>query len=170
MNRKWEWSTTYIVRIAIFSALTYIATWINVPMWGANGGLMHLGTLVQTTVALVFGPFVGAMSGAIGMTLFDYFSPYAVWAPVTLVVRLLAGLVIGLAVNQKSIWIRIGLLVSGSLVVVLGYYVGAALIYGDWLLPLPWTIGDLVTAIVSSIAAFYLAPLVSRGLHVKREY
>lgn len=170
MNRQWGWNTTTIVRIAIFSALTYIATWINVPMFGVNGGLMHLGTLVQFVVSLVFGPFVGALSGAIGMTLFDYFSPYAIWAPVTLIVRLVTGLLVGWAQPKDRIGRHILAFTFGGLSIIVGYYLGAAIIYSDWLVPLPWMLGDFITVLVSAIAAYYLAPLVARGIRVRREY
>lgn len=162
--------TTTIVQIAIFSALTFIATWINVPIWGANGGLMHLGTLAQTVVALLFGPYVGALSGAIGMTLFDYFSPYAAWAPITLVVRLLAGFIIGQVTPQSPKSKQLVALLLGSLVVIMGYYLGAVLLNSDWLVPLPWIIGDSITAIVSAAGALLITPLVAKGLHPRRDY
>lgn len=162
--------TTTIVQIAIFSALIFIATWINVPIWGANGGLMHLGTLTQTVVALLFGPYVGALSGAIGMTLFDYLSPYAAWAPITFVVRLLAGWIIG-QVSPQSAKMKLAIaLLLGAFVVIIGYYLGAALLYSDWLTPLPWILGDLVTALVSSIAAVLIAPMVAKGLRPRRDF
>ena len=61
-------------------------------------------------------------------------------------------------------------LLLGSMVVIIGYYLGAVLLNSDWLVPLPWIIGDTITAAVSAVGAVLIAPLVARGLRPRRDY
>ena len=49
-----------------------------------------------------FGKKVGALAGGIGMGLFDLLSPWAIWAPFTLVIVGLMGFVVGLISEKKK--------------------------------------------------------------------
>ncbi|MBM6838847.1 ECF transporter S component, partial [Clostridium saudiense] len=75
-----------------FIALVYIATTINIQLGPTSGGLFHLGNVMSFTIAMVFGKKAGAISGGIGMALYDILSPYAIWAPFTLIIRVIMGL------------------------------------------------------------------------------
>nr|MDO8114284.1 ECF transporter S component [Candidatus Sigynarchaeota archaeon] len=87
---------TTIAITATFTALTFVATYflqISLPI---SGGYFNLGEVVIYITALAFGPWIGAFAGGIGSMLADIASPYAVWAPGTLVIKGLEGLVVGL--------------------------------------------------------------------------
>ena len=95
--------TQRIVFSGMFIALVTVATFINVPYPGSAGGLMHLGTLMMFIIALKFGKTYGALSGGIGMYIFDLIGGYGIWAPGTLVVRLIMGYVVGwIAQDEKG--------------------------------------------------------------------
>jgi len=84
-----------LVLIGVLTALTTAATYIGIPWPLATGGYVHLGTLVSLVIALTMGRKIGALTGGIGMSLFDIFSAYTAWAPGTLIARLIVGYVVG---------------------------------------------------------------------------
>ena len=93
--------TEQIVFGGLFVAIVFVATYfIQIPTTGISGGLIHLGNIAMFSIALKYGRKYGALSGGLGMMLFDLFSAWFVWAPATLVVRGVMGYVIGL-VAQK---------------------------------------------------------------------
>ena len=93
-----------IVIAAIAIALTYVFTaFVNITLPIAiNGGLIHLGNVPLFLFAILFGKKVGALAGGIGMGLFDLLSPWAIWAPFTLVIVGLMGFVVGLISEKKN--------------------------------------------------------------------
>ena len=93
-----------IVIAAIAIALTYVFTaFVNITLPIAiNGGLIHLGNVPLFLFAILFGKKVGALAGGIGMGLFDLLSPWAIWAPFTLVIVGLMGFVVGLISEKKK--------------------------------------------------------------------
>lgn len=127
--------TTDIVLIAMFTSLVMVATYIGVPTPASMGGYMHFGTLVMLAVALKYGKKYGALAGGIGMTLFDLFSPWAAWAPGTLVVRLTMGFVVGLIAYDRisgqgnNLVKNILAILAGAVIMIGGYF-----IYQAWML------------------------------------
>ena len=82
---------------AMFTALTLAATMfvnIRLPI-AANGGLVHLGNVPLFVAAAVLGRRPAALSGAVGMALFDLISGWAVWAPGTFIIVGCMGLAAG---------------------------------------------------------------------------
>lgn len=80
-----------LIQIALFAAMTYVATrLIEVPynvLGIGPSGLVHLGDSVVFIAAILLGKRKAAIAAAIGMTLFDLTSPYAIWAPVTFIAK-----------------------------------------------------------------------------------
>jgi uncharacterized membrane protein len=119
--------TQRIVMSGMFIALVTATTFINIPYPGSAGGLMHLGTLMLFIIALKFGKYYGAISGGIGMAIFDIIGGWMAWAPGTLVVRLLMGFVVGLVSQSKqgqgkNIYKNVIAIILGGLVMIVGYY------------------------------------------------
>lgn len=65
----------YILTLtAVFSALSFVGTFINIPM--PSGGMVHLGNFVMILAGLLCGGLVGGLSGSLGMGLYDIFAGY----------------------------------------------------------------------------------------------
>lgn len=80
--------TQDMVQVALMAALTYIATAvINVPMGSILKGVVHLGDTMIFLAAVLLGGKKGFLSSAIGMCMFDLFSPYIIWAPFTFFIK-----------------------------------------------------------------------------------
>ena len=154
-------SLIQVIYVSMFSAIIFVFTYIGVqvPAFGAFGGLTHMGTLVMFIISIKYGKYYGALSGAIGMTLFDLLSPWAAWAPGTFVVRIIAGYVFGLVAESKEgqgmsmtkNWLSLGL---GGLVIVVGYFMFEALFLGSGLAALRSIPGNILQLVIASAGIF----------------
>ena len=152
--------TREMIIISLAIALVYIATaFINVrlPLM-AQGGLIHLGNVPLFIFAIVFGPKVGAVSGAIGMGLFDLLSGWVLWAPFTVVIVGTMGYVVGaLTKNHKAMNWYVSAIVAACAIKVVGYYIAEGFIYGNWVAPLASVPGNLCQIGVAAVVALPIA-------------
>ena len=148
-------SVFFITITALMTALVYVFTaFVNIKLpIAANGGLIHLGNVPLFIGAILFGRKVGAISGGVGMALFDLFSGWTVWAPFTLVTVGLMGYAVGLMCERKNGfgWYIVG--ISAACVIkVIGYYIAEAVIYQNLIIPVSSIPGNLVQIGCAAIA------------------
>ena len=151
-----------LIIAAVFIALTYVFTaFINIQIPPGNpAGLTHLGNIPVFIAAMLFGKKTGAAVGGIGMALFDLFSPYAVWAPFTLIINALMGLVIALIVENrhKFKWYLLAV-VAAIIIKVGGYYIAEGILYGNWLAPMAAIPANILQVVVAAVAVL---PIINR--------
>lgn len=148
--------TTSIVLCAMFTALTYVFTMINVN-FGGPGGLIHLGNIPFFIAAIIFGKKIGMVSGGVGMALFDVLSSYTLWAPFTLVIGFATGYVVGLITERhKSFPYYILAMFGAAVVKIVGYYIAEGIIYGNWIAPVYSILPNLMQVVAASIAVLIL--------------
>lgn len=83
-----------MVLIALFSALSFVGTYIAIPIGTSK---VHLGNFVCILAGLLCGGLIGGLSGSIGMGLNDLLSGYGVDTCIrTLIVKFILGLFAGL--------------------------------------------------------------------------
>ena len=114
---------------AAFATLAFLGTTvIRIPI-PASGGYFNLGDTFVMAAALLYGPVVGGLVGAIGPAMADALGfPQFILA--TAVVKGIEGLVIGLLAGAKPRAMRVVIaLLVGVAVLVGGYYVFEAFIY-----------------------------------------
>lgn len=144
----------FLTTTAVFIVLVYVFTAIiniRLPI-SINGGLIHLGNVPLFIGAIIFGKKTGMLAGGIGMAMFDLLSPYAIWAPFTLVIVGLMGLVVGLITeNHKSIPWFIVAMVAACAIKVVGYYIAEVILYHNWVVPLTSVPGNLVQIGVAAV-------------------
>ncbi|URZ87373.1 ECF transporter S component [Floricoccus penangensis] len=68
-----------IVLVALFAALTAVATTIKIPM--PTGAFVHLGNSVLLLSVLLLGYVKGSLAGGLGFAIFDILNGYASEAP-----------------------------------------------------------------------------------------
>ncbi len=89
--------TTGIVLSGMMAALVFAATCISFP--NGVGGYTHLGDAMVVLTLMVLGRRVGAAAAGIGAVLSDIILGYAMWAPFTLIAKVLMVLVIASLLN-----------------------------------------------------------------------
>jgi uncharacterized membrane protein len=100
MHSKRKFTTRDLVYVSIFAAMCTIGTFIKIPF--GVGAMVHLGTGVMFTIAIIYGGVYAGLAGALGSALFDLvmgFSFYTLWS---FFIKGIAGLIAGLL--AKGLW------------------------------------------------------------------
>ena len=129
-----------IASIAVLSAVTVIFTLIiRIPI-APTRGYINLGDVAIFFTAFTFGPVTALIAGGLGTAMADIISGYAQWAPFSLVIHGIQGLIIGLIagsvlnaenISQLTRIIRISLaIVGGAIVMCVGYLLAGTIMEG----------------------------------------
>lgn len=160
-----------IVKIGLMSAFIYVSTAaINIPI--GPGGVIHLGDSMIFVTAILFGWKTAAISGSIGMTLFDLLSPYAIWAPFTLVVKAVMGYLAGKisygrGSNGDSLLRNILAVVVSGAWMIFGYYIAEAIIYSNIVAPIATIPANFFQVLGGAIIAIPLTMLIKKSGYLK---
>ncbi|HEX2944780.1 MAG TPA: ECF transporter S component [Clostridia bacterium] len=124
----------------LFIALVFLATYFTRIPTPLPGGYFTLGDAVIMLAAVFIGPFGGMIAGGIGSAFADMAASALIFAPITLVVKGIEGLAVGLiAAKYRKNYLETGrtspfnfnlilALVIGALIMVAGYFSGEAFI------------------------------------------
>ena len=160
-----------MVQISLLSALTFVAAWaIHIPY--GNGGVIHLGDSMIFLTAVIFGRKYAAISGAIGMTMFDIRSGFSVWAPYTFVIKAVMGMIAGSmsymggSRGGSALKNAAGMLLAGVWMI-FGYYAAEAIIIWNIKQPLFSIWGNAVQFAASVAIAFVIITAVKRTGYFK---
>ena len=173
-NQTVRQKTRSLIESSFLIALVFVATlFINIRLpIAANGGLVHLGSAMLFTSAIIFGPRKGAIAGAFGMGLFDLVSGWTLWAPFTFVIRGLQGWIIGYIAHSKVLKFRPS--VKNALAIIIsipvmltGYYLCEVILYDSWVIPLASVTGNIVQNVVGLVIAL---PLCIAMQNLKRRH
>jgi len=93
MKRR-QTSPLTLALVAIMTSITFVLTYlVKVPTPGR--GYAHLGDTGVFFAAFAFGPWIAAASGGVGTLLADWAGGYSQWAPFSLLIHGLQGVVAG---------------------------------------------------------------------------
>lgn len=118
-NRK---TIYYIILTAMFTALTFVGTYVSIPLGISK---IHLGNFVCIIAGLLCGGLIGGISGALGMGLNDILSSYGPDTIIrTFIVKFIVGFVAGvlfryLVKKEKKIGVHFIILSSITFVLFL---------------------------------------------------
>lgn len=107
MTRNKKNSVTQIAIAGLMAALCF-AGYALIPTVSVSGTKIHLGNTFVVIAALLTGPLLGGLAGAIGLSLADLSLGYALSMPRTFITKFLIGLIVGLVahkafkINKKS--------------------------------------------------------------------
>lgn len=107
---------------AVMAALVCVATIVVQIPNPATRGYINIGDAMIFVSGLTFGTFVGGIAGGIGSALADVVGGYGLYAPFTLVVKGLEGVLAGLIANRKSATRDLLAVVIAGCEMVLGYF------------------------------------------------
>lgn len=171
-NSKTHFSTRSIALYGLFTALIYLATNLIIP-GETLGGLFHLGNVMAFTIAIVFGKKAGAISAALGMTLFDLTTPWAMYAPFTFIIRFAMGYVLGYLAfiheedSKKSvIFTMLGIIIS-TFIMIVGYYITEVILVGNYVAAFKTIWGNFMQCVVGTILGLPLAASLRIGFKTR---
>lgn len=159
-------STKKLTMIAMFMALTTVATMvIQIPI-PATKGYLNVGDTVVIASALLMGKLAGGLIGGIGSALADLLSGYAYYAPITLVVKGLEGFVAGLLHEKTRLsFVLCGL--AGGAVMAVGYLLAEGLILYNFPTAIASFVPNLIQGIAGALLADILYPVLNRAMSEK---
>ncbi|MFW6375644.1 MAG: ECF transporter S component [Thermoplasmatota archaeon] len=111
---------------AVFAAAVAITTMLSIPF---GPGYLNFGEIVIYTAAFLFGGIVGGLAGGIGAAAADLILGFAVWSPITLVVKGLEGFVVG-RMSGKSVKSKLLSVLLGAPIMIAGYVLATWYMYG----------------------------------------
>jgi len=156
------WGAKDIAVVAVFSGLVFVLTMFALPM--PMGGYWHFGNVMIMISALLFGPLVGGLTGMIGATLADLVLGYGMWAPFTVWIKFVNGVVAGLIFipllaegkfNLRSSWLLLGI------ATICGYASNVILYVIPYWILLDWpSVVGWITSVIPSISYEIGAPII----------
>lgn len=163
-------NTLIFVTTAMMTAMVMIATtFFKIP----NAmGYIHLGDGFVLLAAIILPKKYACFAGGVGAGLADIYGGYAVWAPWTLVIKIVMVLIVQLffdfltkrASNGKHISKIAGIpfaelfaYVLAVLWTVSGYYVAQGFISGNWIAPVADVPGNVLQASVGAVIAILVS-------------
>lgn len=155
--------TKAIAVSAMLAAITILfTTYLHFPMSVFGGqGYVHFGdAFIYLTASLLPAGFACAAAGISGL-LSDLLSGAAVWAPASVIIKILIALLF--SSSGRLICKRNVAALSGAwIITVAGYYIAEVIIYGNPIAPLYSQIGNTVQCAGSSILYFIVSAALDK--------
>jgi uncharacterized membrane protein len=148
-----------ITRLALVASVVLVATMflkVTTPT-----GYVHLGDGVIYGAALAFGPSFAAVSGGLGSAMADVLGGYVNWAPWTLVIKAVAGWVIGKLGYNRGRGRQIVAMVVGAAWTVAGYAAGTSVMFSPKA-AMAESLGNMVQVGSGIVIGLFLGPVLSR--------
>ena len=102
LKRNRKTVTILVAQAGIMAALVTVATFlVQIPI-PATKGYLNFGDIMIFVSSLTFGPIIGGFAGGVGSAISDAASGYAYFAPFTLLIKGLEGIIAGFISNRKS--------------------------------------------------------------------
>lgn len=161
-----------LVLTALFTALTCAATMsIRIPTPGTNG-YIHPGDALVILSGIYLGPAYGFFAAGVGSALSDLFGGYLLYAPITLLIKGLIGLLSAVAYRKiardNQIWKKyVGVVIGGISDIVLvggGYLAFELIIYGSG------AIASLIPNLIQGLGGLVISLLLYAALSAVPEF
>ena len=158
---------------ATLTAIVTIATMI-VQIPSPMNGYVNLGDCFVLLSAWMLGPVYGTAAAAVGSALADILTGYTIYAPGTFVIKglmaLAACLLVKIFISRKKLFAgRIVSAVAAELIMVFGYFLYSALIFGEGLAAAVSIPGNLMQGLIGLVASVVLASLLGKTGFLKNK-
>lgn len=123
--------TKKIAYMALGVALVVVATLVlSFPVPG-GAGYVNLGDSIIIIVAFLFGSIVGGVVGSVGSALSDILAGYVIYAPFSLVIKGIQGVVVGILSNRaKKLYLhQLPVYAIAELIMIVGYFFADFLLF-----------------------------------------
>ncbi len=160
-------SSLRIATVAVLTAVTFVIGYVRLPL-PATQGIFTLADIAIFFAAFTFGPFTGAIAGGAGAALIDIIGGTAPYAPISLIVHGLEGLVAGFIAASASkqpgrtlAWILSG--VVGTILLAGGYFLAEVLFFGGPGKAITEVLPNAAQGIVGAVGGALLTLAVKRA-------
>lgn len=144
----------------LLTALVTVCTMVfQIPV-SATQGYIHLGDSMILLIGVFFGWRYGMVAGGVGSALADLLSGYAHWAPFTLIIKGVMGLIIGLvsdfAGRQEKFFTMRNFLASAAGIawMVFGYFIGGGILKSSFAVAATSIPENMVQGIAGAVIFF----------------
>jgi len=148
---------------AVLAALVCVATMLVQIPNPPTRGYINVGDAMIFVSALTFGMIAGGFAGGVGSALADILSGYTFYAPFTLVVKGMEGLLAGFISDRKRPKRDLLAVIVGGSEMVLGYFLVEANLFGMGA-ALTEVLGNLFQILIGGLIGIPVAYLVRRRL------
>ena len=143
------------------AATTTVATMlVQIPI-PPTRGYLNFGDIMVFTSALLFGRFVGGLAGGIGSAMADIITGYGYFAPYTLIIKGLEGLLAGAIRDGRSTRRDVLGWFVGAVAMVTGYFLVEAYVLG---FGLPAALVEVPSNAIQVLSGAIIAIPLARGL------
>ncbi|MBQ2704681.1 MAG: ECF transporter S component [Clostridia bacterium] len=163
-----------LIMSALFAALTCIFTMLPIGIPSLTQGYIHFGDCFVLLSGWYLGPY-GVLAAGIGSMLTDILGGYLIYAPATLIIKMLVALIATsvLKISQKDGGIKFALRLLGGIVaevfMAIGYFIYSATVMGyGWAGSAVEIPNNLVQGGVGVVAAIILAQIID-STHVLKK-
>lgn len=153
--------TKRLVQTAVLTALACVLT--IVPKVPIGGGYVHFGDTVIYITAIMLGPVSGAIAGAVGHSLADFFSGFAVFCLPTFIIKAVMGFIIGKIVYNHTDIKRFILGAIAVFIIVTGGYFIAEIPLLGWETALVSLISSPIQWGMSMLASVVIIPILIKN-------
>ena len=157
--------TVILALSGVMAALVAIATFIiQIPV-AATGGYLNFGDIMIFVTSLTFGPIISGLAGGIGSFISDVAGGYAAtYAPFTLVIKGVEGLIAGAISNRKKAWRDVVAVAFAGAEMVTGYFLAEFYpLHLGWAAALEVP-GNILQIVVGAIIGIPIALILRRRL------
>lgn len=162
--------TNMVVRTAMMMSMIMMMTIaFRVPI-PATQGYIHLGDAMIFLAVVMLGWKYGAVAAGLGSALADLLGGYAIYAPITLIVKFIMAAAVGLFIQKAlkkdmgdhamAVMELLGMFIGGGLMV-LGYYLAESFMYGSFIIPLASVTMNVLQFVVGAIIATALSRVLA---------
>lgn len=149
-----------LVYTALMAAIVAVVT-MAIPLPTPAGGVYNIGDSMVMLGAILLGPIPGALAGGIGSFLADMILGFTQWAPWTLVIKAIEGLVVALLVHKayyssnskRFVIMFIPAAVLATIIITGGYYIAYGFISGSFAAASIEVPGNIAQGAISSVIA-----------------
>lgn len=163
-----------LIMSALFAALTCIFTMLPIGIPSLTQGYIHFGDCFVLLSGWYLGPY-GVLAAGIGSMLTDILGGYLIYAPATLIIKMIVALIATsvLKISQKDGGIKFALRLLGGIVaevfMAIGYFIYSATVMGyGWAGSAVEIPNNLVQGGVGIVAAIILAQIID-STHVLKK-
>jgi len=158
-----------ITLLGLMTAAVCIGTMAIVIPIPATNGYINIGDSVVFLTSILFGPLAGMVAGGVGSALADLLSGYAHWAPFTLLIKGLEGLLVGLLMKGGLSKLRMGVSTfAGACLMVTGYLLAGAVLEGSILVSLRSVPANIVQGVASMLIAVPVSIAISKTSYIRK--